>query len=141
MKIGSVQLENNTVMAPLAGITKLPFRLMAKQAGCGLVCSEMISSHGLVYKSKKTVKMLESHDDEKPLSVQIFGSDPSIMADAASIAEAAGADILDINFGCSVKKVVKTGAGAALMREPVRAESLLENVRKAVKIPYEQWIS
>jgi tRNA-dihydrouridine synthase B len=135
MKIGSVKLDNITVLAPLAGITNLPFRLIAKESGCGLVCSEMISANGLVHKSAKTKQLLDSLPDEKPLSVQIFGSDPSVMAEAARIVEASGASILDINFGCSVKKVIKTGAGAALMKAPERAEALLRAVRKAVNIP------
>lgn len=135
MKIGSVQLKNITILAPLAGITNLPFRLLMKEAGCALVCSEMISSNGLIYGSQKTNRMLDSKHEEKPLSVQLFGCDPSIMAEAAAIVEASGASILDINFGCSVKKVIKTGAGAALMREPQKAEALLKAVRKSVKIP------
>ena len=135
VKIGSVTLENPTVLAPLAGITNLPFRLLIKSTGCALVCSEMISSNGLVYNSPKTVQLLCSTPREKPLSVQIFGSDPAIMADAAAMVESSEADILDINFGCSVKKIVKTGAGAALMRTPEKAESILKAVRKAVKIP------
>jgi len=135
MKIGTVTLDNNVILAPLAGITNLPFRLMAKKAGCGLVCSEMVSSHGLVYKSIKTARMLDSVPQEKPLSAQIFGSDPDIMAEAAAIVEGMGADILDINFGCAVRKVVKTGSGAALMRTPDKARALLKAVRKAIRIP------
>ena len=135
IQIGSVTLENPTVMAPLAGITNLPFRLLIKASGCALVCSEMISSNGLAYNSRKTVRFLCSTLQEKPLSVQIFGSDPAIMADAAAIVESSGADILDINFGCSVKKIVKTGAGVALMQTPEKTESILKAVRKAVKIP------
>lgn len=135
MKIGSLSLENITVMAPLAGITNLPFRLLAKASGCGLVCSEMISSDGLVYKSKKTAQLLDTSSKEKPLSVQIFGTDPAIMGEAAAIVAASGADILDINFGCSVKKVVKTGAGVALMRTPEKAEAVLLAVREAISIP------
>ncbi|MBT8358366.1 MAG: tRNA-dihydrouridine synthase family protein, partial [Deltaproteobacteria bacterium] len=120
VKIGNLMLDNPLILAPLAGITNLPFRLMVKDTSCGLVCSEMISANGLVHKSMKTEKMLESCPEEKPLSMQLFGSDPLIMADAAKIVEDHGADILDINFGCSVKKVVKTGAGVALMRTPKR---------------------
>jgi nifR3 family TIM-barrel protein len=135
MKIGSVKLENNLVMAPLAGITDLPFRLLIKESGCGLVYSEMISANGLVHGSVKTVRMLDSHPSEKPLAVQIFGADPAVMAEAARTVAASGADILDINFGCSVRKVVKTGAGAALMREPERAEAMLKAVRGAVDLP------
>jgi nifR3 family TIM-barrel protein len=135
MRIGSLRLENNTILAPLAGITHLPFRILAKEAGCGLVCSEMISANGLVHKSNKTEALLESHPDEKPLSVQIFGTESSIMSEAASIVESSGASVLDINFGCAVKKVIKTGAGAALMKTPDKAETLLSIVRQSVGIP------
>ncbi len=135
MKIGSVALKNATVLAPLAGITNLPHRLMAKAAGCGLVVSEMISANGLVYGAHKTLRMLESAPGEKPLSVQIFGSDPGVMADAAEIVAAAGADILDINFGCSVKKILKSGSGAALMRTPETARAVLTAVRRRIRIP------
>ena len=135
MNIGSITLSSPTVLAPLAGITNLPFRLIAKEYGCGLVCSEMLSSNGLTYLSGKTRKMLESTPEEKPLSIQIFGSSPAAMAEAAAMVEASGADILDINFGCSVKKVLKTGSGAALMRDRFKAEAVLCAVRKAIRIP------
>jgi tRNA-dihydrouridine synthase B len=135
MKIGSVVLDNITILAPLAGITNLPFRLLAKASGCGLVCSEMISANGLVHRSSKTHELLESRIEEKPLSVQIFGSDPYVMAEAAAIVEASGADILDINLGCAVKKVLKTGSGAALMKAPSKAEKIFLAVRKAISIP------
>ena len=135
MKIGSVETDNFTVLAPLAGITNLPLRLLAKRAGCGLVCSEMISSNGLVYNSGKTVQLLDSIPEEKPLSVQIFGSDPQIMADAARIVQDSGADIVDINFGCSVKKILKSNSGSALMKDPPLARRILDSVRKAVTIP------
>ncbi|MFO7666724.1 MAG: tRNA dihydrouridine synthase DusB [Desulfobacterales bacterium] len=135
MKIGSIVIDNNTVLAPLAGITNLPFRLIAKKEGCGLVCSEMISSNGLVFGAKKTLKMLESFPEEKPVSFQIFGSDPSVMAEAARIVESSGADILDINFGCSVKKIIKSGAGVVLMKDPVKTEAILKAVRNSIKIP------
>ncbi len=135
MKIGTLALENNTVLAPLAGVTNLPFRLIAKKGGCGLVCSEMISSYGIVYGASKTLRMLESLPEEKPVSFQIFGSDPSVMAEAARIVESSGADIVDINFGCSVKKIVKSGAGVALMRDPGKAEAILKSVRNSIKIP------
>jgi tRNA-dihydrouridine synthase B len=135
MKIGSVVLDNILVLAPLAGITTLPFRLLAKASGCGLVCSEMISANGLVYGSAKTRELLNSSIEEKPLSVQIFGSDPDIMAEAAAMIEASGADILDINLGCAVKKVLKTGSGAALMKAPEKVEKILLAVRKSINIP------
>jgi tRNA-dihydrouridine synthase B len=135
MKIGSIQLDNPTVFAPLAGITNLPLRLMAKEAGCGLVCSEMVSAHGLVYGSLKTAQLMDSAPREKPLSVQLFGSDAAIVADAARMAAAAGADIVDINFGCSVRKILKSGSGSALMRDHRKAEDLLKAVRGAIHVP------
>ena len=133
--IGTVTIANRTVLAPLAGITNLPFRLLAKAGGAGLVCSEMISANGLVYDSRKTRAMLDTAAGERPLSIQIFGADPAIMAEAAQMVQNTGADILDINFGCSVRKIVKTGAGIALMREPARAAAVLAAVRRAVSIP------
>lgn len=135
MQIGKIALENALILAPLAGITNLPFRRLAKEAGCALVCSEMISANGLVHRSQKTLHLLRTCPQEKPLSVQIFGSDPAIMADAAQIVESSGASIIDINFGCSVKKIVKTGAGVALMRSMEKAEAILAAVRQAVTIP------
>jgi len=134
-RIGDVFLTHPTVLAPLAGITNLPFRILARQWGCGLVCSEMISANGLVHGSRKTCAMLMSAPAEKPLSVQIFGANPDVMADAARMVADSGADILDINFGCSVKKVIKTGSGAALMQTPDTAAAILRRVRQAVSIP------
>lgn len=135
INIGSLNLDQFTILAPLAGITNLPFRLIVKRAGCGLVCSEMVSANGLVRDSAKTRRMLASTPEEKPLSVQIFGSDPGVMAEAAAMVEASGADVLDINFGCSVRKIVKNGSGVALMREPAAAAKLLAAVRRAIRIP------
>lgn len=134
-KIGSVVLDNRLIMAPLAGITNLPLRLLVKEAGCAMVCSEMVSSNALYHKTPKTFDLMESTAKERPLSIQIFGADPAIMAEAAKMVLDAGADILDINFGCSVKKVVKTGAGVALMRTPDLAKDILTAVRKAVSVP------
>lgn len=135
LKIGCLSLANDLVLAPLAGITNLPLRLLIKEAGCGLVCSEMISANALFHKTPKTFHMLKSVPEERPLSIQIFGADPAIMAVAAQTVVDAGADILDINFGCSVKKVIKTGAGVALMQTPKLAEKILSAVRKVVAIP------
>lgn len=137
MKIKHLVLKGRTFLAPLAGITNLPFRRLVKQCGCSVVCSEMISAKGIWYQSEKTLKLLTSHAQERPLSIQIFGSDPESMAFAAEyIAQHRMADIIDINFGCSVKKVVKQGAGVALMREPELARSILMAVRKAVDLPF-----
>jgi tRNA-dihydrouridine synthase B len=135
MRIGPLKLENTAVLAPLAGITDLPFRLLVKQYGCALVYSEMISANALVRESTKTLKMLDSTAEERPLNVQIFGTDPAIMAEAARMVVSSGADLLDINCGCAVKKIAKTGSGVALMREPKTAEALFRMVRRAVDIP------
>ncbi len=135
LRIGSLQLKNRLIMAPLAGITNLPFRLMLKKMGAGLVTTEMISAKGLVLGEKKTLAYLMSDPAEKPLSVQIFGSEPESMAEAARIAVDRGADVVDINMGCPVKKVVKTGAGAALLQTPEKIRDLLSAVRKACPVP------
>jgi nifR3 family TIM-barrel protein len=135
MKIGTLTLENPTLLAPLAGITHLPVRLLARAAGCALVCTEMVSADGLAHGSPHTRPYLRSRPAEKPLAVQIFGSDPAVMAAAAAIVQDSGADVVDINFGCAVRKVVQAGAGAALMRTPQRAEALLRAVRRAVRVP------
>ena len=135
MQIGNVKLENKTILAPLAGITNLPFRLIAKEAGCALVCSEMVSAHGLVNRSRRTEQLLDSRPEEKPLSVQIFGSQPEVMAEAARLVESAGADVIDVNFGCAVRKIIKTGSGVALMRTPDTAAAVIRAVREAVAIP------
>ncbi|MBW2369753.1 MAG: tRNA dihydrouridine synthase DusB [Deltaproteobacteria bacterium] len=135
MKIGSLNISDKTVLAPLAGITNLPFRLLVKSLGCGLVCSEMVSANGLMHGSEKTQALLKTVPDEKPLSIQIFGSDPEIVAEAAQIVEETGVDILDINFGCSVKKILKSGSGAALMKVPDKTRRILTAVRNAIGIP------
>jgi nifR3 family TIM-barrel protein len=135
VKIGSLAVEPPVILAPLAGITNLPFRLLAREAGCGMVTSEMVSAAGLVHGSASSRELLRSAPAEKPLAVQIFGAEPAVMAEAAVLVEESGADALDVNFGCAVKKVVKVGAGAALMRDARRSEALLRAVRKAVRIP------
>ncbi len=135
LQIGTITVENPLVLAPMAGITDVPFRRMVRENGCGLVCSEMISANGMMYGAEKTLAYLSMTDAERPLSIQIFGKDPSIMAGAAAMAEARGADILDINFGCSVRKILKNGYGAALMKNLSSAKQLLEAVRKSISIP------
>jgi len=135
-KIGKVKLDNKLILAPMAGITNLPFRLIAKDEGCGLVFSEMVSAIALVRQGKKTRDLLRSDPYEKPLAVQLFGSEPQIMAEAAIIVEGFGADILDINMGCPAKKVVSTGSGSALLKDPLKIKALIEAVRKAVTIPF-----
>jgi tRNA-dihydrouridine synthase B len=135
MNIGALSITPPTVLAPLAGITHLPFRLVAKAYGCGLVYSEMVSASGLWHGSQKTVQLMDSDCAERPLAIQIFGSDPDILAHAARRVETAGADIVDINFGCSVKKVLKTGSGAALMDDLDLAGRILQAVKGAIAIP------
>jgi nifR3 family TIM-barrel protein len=135
MKIGAVQLSNPTVLAPLAGITNLPMRLLAKSAGCALVYSEMVSANGLAHGAAKTRQLLASAPAEKPLNVQLFGSEPALLAEAARQVEATGADMVDINFGCAVKKILKSSSGVALMREPRKSQAVIRAVRDAVKIP------
>ncbi len=135
MQIGKLKLKNPLILAPMAGITNLPFRLLAKEYGCGLVFSEMVSSHGLVHHFKHNNRYLMSHPAEKPLAVQLFGADPDILAAGAIIAAENGADLIDINMGCPVKKVVRSGAGSALMREPRLVERILKKVRRAVNVP------
>jgi nifR3 family TIM-barrel protein len=135
MKIGTLSLNNEMILAPMAGITNLPFRLINRDFGVGLTFTEMISANGLVRGMKKTRHYLHAHPDDRPLGVQIFGADPSILAEAARIITDLGADLLDINMGCPVKKVVKTGAGAALMKDPPRIAAILEAVRKGTHLP------
>jgi nifR3 family TIM-barrel protein len=119
----------------MAGITNLPFRILVREFGCALAFTEMISANGLVRKTGKSYRFLNSSLNDKPLGVQIFGSDPAVLFDAAQVVSDYGADLLDINMGCPVKKVVKTGAGAALLRNPEQARLILRAVRKATSLP------
>jgi tRNA-dihydrouridine synthase B len=135
LQIGTLKLKNWLILAPMAGITSLPFRLIVKKMGAALVTTEMISAEGLIRGQKTTLRYLKSHPDEKPLSVQIFGSDPEIMARAAEIGVQAGTDIVDINMGCPVKKVFKTGAGGALLCSPLRIKEVVSAVRQSCQVP------
>ena len=135
MKIGTLPLKNEIILAPMAGITNLPFRFINRDFGAGLTFTEMISANGLIRGVKKTQHYLNAHPDDRPLAVQIFGAVPSILSEAARIITDLGADLLDINMGCPVKKVVKTGAGAALMKEPLHVAAILGAVRKATHLP------
>lgn len=135
LTIGNITLDNPFVLAPLAGYTDLPFRLLCKQFGAGLVVSEMISCHGLFYKQPKTFAMLASVPEEHPISFQLFGSDPEIMAEATKILSEFNPNIIDINMGCPVKKVTKNGSGAALMSTPNLAKELISVVVKNSNCP------
>lgn len=135
LRIGTLKLENRLIMAPMAGITNLPFRLMVKGLGAGLVFSEMISAVGLTLNQKKTLLYLKSDPREKPLAVQIFGARPDAMARASEMVVDAGADSVDINMGCSVKKVARTGAGASLLRDLEEVREIVSKVRKVCSAP------
>lgn len=134
-RIGSVEIPSRVVLAPMAGVSVQAFRRQGRRFGAGLVCSEMVSCAGLEHRNERTLGYLRIASDEHPLAVQIFGSNPATMAEAARMVEAAGADLVDINFGCPVKKVTKTGAGATLLEEPERATAIVREVAGAVSVP------
>jgi tRNA-dihydrouridine synthase B len=133
--IGEVEIPSRLVLAPMAGVSVQAFRRQGRRFGAGLVCSEMVSCAGLQHGNERTLGYLRIASDERPLAVQIFGSDPAVMAGAARMVESAGADIVDINFGCPVRKVTKTGAGATLLDDPDRACRIVDAVAAAVEIP------
>ncbi|MEM5767018.1 MAG: tRNA dihydrouridine synthase DusB [Bacillota bacterium] len=135
MKIGDVCIPYPVVLAPMAGVTDISFRRLVKGLGCGLICTEMVSDKGLIYKNQATWKMLAFHDDERPVSMQIFGAEPATMAEAAKIVAATGVDMIDINMGCPTPKIVKNGEGAALMRTPDLAYAIICAVVDAVDKP------
>jgi len=133
--IGTLHIKNWLIMAPMSGKTNLPFRLIIKKMGAGLVITEMISAAGLSRGQTKTHAYLESHPSERPVGAQLFGSEPDVMALSAQMVGEKGLDIVDVNMGCPVKKVVKTGSGAALMRDPKRVAKILAAVRKSSPLP------
>ena len=136
MKIGAIDLSPPFALAPMAGMTDTAFRrLVKRRGGCGLVVSEMVSSEGLVRGIDRTLEYAEYTEEERPVSIQIFGGDPEKMAAAAQIVEGMGADIVDVNMGCPVPKIAKHNAGCSLMREPEHAASLVRAMARAVKIP------
>jgi tRNA-dihydrouridine synthase B len=134
-RIGPVEIPSRVVLAPMAGVSVQAFRRQGRRFGAGLVCSEMVSCAGLEHRNERTLGYLRIASDEHPLAVQIFGSEPATMAEAARMVEAAGADLVDINFGCPVKKVTKTGAGATLLEDPARATAIVREVADAVSVP------
>ena len=135
VKIGGVTLHSPFVLGPMAGYTNLPFRLLCRRAGAGLVCTEMVSAKGLQHGNHKTPKLMEVSVHERPVSMQIFGAEPDVMARAAEAACAAGADIIDINMGCTVRKVRKSGAGVELMKNPALAVAVTAAVCRATDVP------
>lgn len=135
LQIGSLSFSAPFSLAPLAGYTDLAFRLLCRRFGAGYCVSEMISCHGLVYRQKNTLRMMQTIPEEHPVAFQLFGADPDIMADAAEIMETFGPDLIDINMGCPVRKVTKRGAGAALMQQPDLAGTILKNIVSKVSVP------
>lgn len=135
LKIGTVELENNVMLGPMAGVTDLPFRVLCREQGAGLVCMEMVSAKAVLYGNRNTKELLAVSPLERPVSLQLFGSDPEILAEIAARLEDGPYDILDLNMGCPVPKVVKNGEGSALMKNPVLAERILSSMVKAVKKP------
>jgi tRNA-dihydrouridine synthase B len=134
-RIGPVEIPTRLVLAPMAGVSVQAFRRQGRRYGAGLVCSEMVSCAGIEHRNERTLGYLRVGADEHPLAIQIFGSEPSTMAEAARLVQAAGADLIDVNFGCPVKKVTKTGAGATLLEEPERATRIVAAVAEAVDVP------
>ena len=135
LRIGTVVLDNPLILAPMAGVTDLPFRLLCREQGAGLLCMEMVSAKAIYYRNKHTEKLLEIDPREHPVSLQLFGSDADILAEIAAQIEERPFDILDFNIGCPVPKVVNNGEGSALMRDPARAEEILRKLVKAVRKP------
>ena len=135
LKIGNVELDNSYVLGPMAGVTDLPFRLLCKEQGAGLVCMEMVSAKGIHYKNKNTVSLLEVHPDEMPCSLQLFGSEPDIMSEVVKTIEDRPYAIIDVNMGCPVPKIVKNGEGSALMKNPKLVYEIVSAMVKATDKP------
>jgi len=135
LRIGNVELENPLVLAPMAGVTDLPFRLLCKEQGVGLICMEMVSAKAIYYKNKNTESLLEIHPGETPVSLQLFGSDADIMSEMAKKIEERPFSILDINMGCPVPKVVNNGEGSALMKNPKLVREIVSKMSKAISKP------
>lgn len=137
LKIGNVSLENNIILGPMAGVTDPPFRQICSEMGAGLVCMEMVSAKAIYYKNKKTSLLLKVYPDERPVSLQLFGSDPDCMSEVISdlTVEGSSFDLIDINMGCPVPKIVKNGEGSALMREPDLVARIVESCVRASRVP------
>lgn len=135
LQIGTVTLDNNLILAPMAGVTDLPFRLLCKEQGAGLLCMEMVSAKAILYKNKNTEELLTIDEREHPVSLQLFGSDPDIISEIAKQIEERPFDILDLNMGCPVPKVVNNGDGSALMKNPRLAGEIIEKTARAIRKP------
>ena len=135
LRIGNTILENNVILAPMAGVTDLPFRLLCREQGAGCVVTEMVSAKAILYNNRNTKELMQIHPQERPAAIQLFGSDPDIMAQIAAGIEDGPYDFIDVNMGCPVPKVVNNGEGSALMKNPKQAEKVLSAMVKAVKKP------
>lgn len=135
LKIGTVELENPYILAPMAGVTDLPFRLLCKEQGAGLLCMEMVSAKAIQYKNKNTQDLLRIHEEERPVSLQLFGSEPDTISEIAKQIEELPFAILDINMGCPVPKIVKNGEGSALMKQPKLVYEIVSKTVKAIQKP------
>ncbi len=135
LKIGNIKVDGNLALGPMAGVTDLPFRVLCKEQGADLIYTEMVSAKGIYYKNKNTDALLEIREDERPVALQLFGSDPEIMGSMAAKIENRNFDILDINMGCPVPKVVNNGEGSALLKTPELAGKVVESIAKAIKKP------
>ena len=135
MRIGNVQIHAPIALGPMAGVTDLPFRMLCKEMGCGLLYTEMVSAKAIYYKNKNTEELIATRKGEAPIAIQLFGSDPQIMADMAKVVEERDFDIIDVNMGCPVPKVVNNHEGSALMKEPKLVEEILKAMVKAVSKP------
>lgn len=135
MKIGNVELQNPLILAPMAGVTDLPFRLLCREQGAGLVCMEMVSAKAVAFHNRNTEKLMQIDPKEHPVSLQLFGSDPEIISETAKAIEERPFDILDLNMGCPVPKIVGNGEGSALMRDPELAEQIISRTVKAIQKP------
>ena len=133
LKIGTVELENPYILAPMAGVTDLPFRLLCKEQGAGLLCMEMVSAKAIQYNNKNTKALLEIHPEELPVSLQLFGSDPDVISEIAKRIEELPFSILDINMGCPVPKIVKNGEGSALMKNPKLVYEIVRKTARAIQ--------
>ncbi len=135
LKIGNVELDSPVALAPMAGVTDLPFRILCREQGCGLMCTEMVSAKALLYKNRNTKPLLETKPEERPVAVQLFGSDPDIMSEMALMLEEGPYDIIDVNMGCPVPKIVNNGEGSALMKNPKLAGEILSAMTRKLKKP------
>ncbi len=135
LQIGNVKLKNNIILAPMAGVSDLPFRLLCKEQGAGLVCMEMVSAKAIFFNNKNTEQLMSIHPDEGPVSLQFFGSEPKLMGEMAKKIEEKPFDILDINMGCPVPKVVNNGEGSSLMKDPKKAGEIVREMAKAIRKP------